>query len=563
MPLREVCCERFLWWCHKRKESLVGYVQGMRAAFSTRFLMLMFFVQCFLNGVAFMTIVDSMFPLFKSLGMDPSRLQILVTLAMAPWSLKPLMGILSDSVALGRFHKRYWMVLSCGVGIVGASLLVTGTRNVTLLVMMFFCVNYQISSCDLLVEGKFAELMNANPGTGSNIVTLKSGMQQLGFITAMGYVGPLADEGRFTVMYVICLCFLATPIVPLLLGWLPEEKIAVWTTLQRIAKLDVRKLKSEWKIILFVALIGVCGPCVSLWMAFSPLQDVQMSHVIGLSLGFVILAIGIIGGYCVFPHLVGHVVVYQIVTALTRVDVGTALDFFYTASPECLPNGPHFSYKYYITLTGTLGTCVGFMSVFVYQWVFSKWKFRNALIFATLLSGVAGIFDVVMVKRWNLAMGIPDKAFYVIGEAILERAINMLLWIPSSTIIGKVCPKGLEAATYAYLAGMSNFARTVSSLSGAMAINWAQLRMNPPTTNVTVARSALIEEPYVCEWSKLWLLVVFGHVVLPTVGGLVASFLIPNVYQTENLTPVKKGEQETTFYELDELDECSSLEEET
>jgi len=179
-------------------------------------------------------------------------------------------------------------------------------------------------------------------------------------------------------------------------------------------------------------------------------------------------------------------------------------------------------------LGGILGTIVSFLFVFVYQLVFSKWKFRNVLLFVTLLSGVAGAFDVIIVKRWNLVIGIPDKAFYVIGEAIMEKGIGMLRWIPSSAIIGKACPHGMEAATYAYLAGMSNFASTVASLSGAMAIDWTGLLMNPP--NSTTAG-------YECNWDNLGLLVLIGHVILPVVGGCLIVLVIPNVYQTEQLVP--------------------------
>lgn len=557
MPLHNGC-ERCAWYFHQKKETLLGYARDMRNAFTSKFIGLMFLTQCFLNGIVFMTVIDSMFPLFKSLGLEPSRLQILVTLAMAPWSLKPLMGIVSDSIALGRYHKRYWMLCSCAVGVIGSSILVTGTRNVPLLVMMFFCLNYQISNCDLLVEGKYAEMMNAAPSTGSNIVTLKSGMQQLGFIVAVTYVGPLADQNHFTVMYVICLCFCVTPVIPLLLGWLPEEKVPVYTTLQRLFKVNTEKLRTKWKMITFVAIIGLCGPCVSLWMAFSPLPDTQMSRIIGLSMGALVLIVGIVGGYCAFPRQIGHVVLYQIITSLTQVNVGTALDFFYTASEECLPNGPHFSYTYYIMLTGILGTCVGFVSVFIYQLVFSKWKFRNALLLTTILSGVAGLFDVAMVLRWNVALGISDKAFYIVGEAILEKAIGMLLWIPASTIIGKVCPEGMEAATYAYLAGMSNFARTVSSLSGAMAIDWAGLRMNPPLPTLGNNITRIDDDYYVCNWDNLWILVLAGHVVAPTIGGCLASFLIPNVYQTEDITPKKS----TQIHQLEDylLDEITTTE---
>lgn len=140
----------------------------------------------------------------------------------------------------------------------------------------------------------------------------------------------------------------------------------------------------------------------------------------------------------------------------------------------------------------------------------------------------------------------------MIGEAILEKGIAMLLWIPSSAIIGKACPSGMEAATYAYLAGMSNFAGTVSSLSGAMAIDWANLKMNPPLGNLTAAADV-----YVCNWDNLWLLVLIGHIIAPVVVGCAAVFVIPNVYQTEPLLVVvdekKATEDETLFTSFDEL----------
>lgn len=179
----------------------------------------------------------------------------------------------------------------------------------------------------------------------------------------------------------------------------------MWSTLQRLVYVNTEKLKSQWKMVVFVAFIGLSGPGVSIWMAFSPLEDVLLSRIIGLSVGGAILLVGIIGGYCAFPRVVGHVVLYLILTSLARVDVGTALDFFYTASEECLPGGPHFSFSYYIMLGGILGTLMSFLFVFIYQALFSKWKFRNVLLFTTLLGGVAGVFDVAMVKRWNIVIG--------------------------------------------------------------------------------------------------------------------------------------------------------------
>ena len=500
---------------------LKNYVREMTDAFSLKFLLFMFVVQCFLNGIIFMTLNGASFPLFKSLGLDPSTLQIMSTLAMAPWSLKPLLGMLSDVVAIGRYNKRYWLIGASFVGVVGAAFLSTGTTIVAIIVMMMFCLHYQVSNCDLLVEGKYAELMRKNPTTGSNIVTLKSGFQQFGFIIAMSFVGPLADSGSFTAMFIICLCFAATPIVPLVLGWLPEKKLHAKGKCSAIIIIDKPKIRESWKMLIFVGIIGLTGPIVSIVLAFS-----HVNRVVGLGVAFGVVTIGVVGGYLAFPRIIAHVALYQVLTSLSKINVSTALDFFFTASPRCLPNGPHFTFKYYITFTGILGTIVSFISVFLYQIFFSRWKFRNVLLFTTLLTCLSGVFDLVLVKRWNLLVGIPDKHFYIFGEPILENALQMLYWIPSSSIIAKVCPPGLEAATYAFLAGVSNFARTVSSLSGALAIDWLKLKMS--------------ESEEVCNWSNLWLLVLVGHILIPLVIGILAAlFLIPNRNQTDTLEDEK------------------------
>jgi hypothetical protein len=44
-------------------------------------------------------------------------------------------------------------------------------------------------------------------------------------------------------------------------------------------------------------------------------------------------------------------------------------------------------------------------------------------------------------------MGVSDKVFYMFGEAVVENVIILIVWIPSNTIIGKVCPEGFETAS--------------------------------------------------------------------------------------------------------------------
>jgi hypothetical protein len=106
----------------------------------------------------------------------------------------------------------------------------------------------------------------------------------------------------------------------------------------------------------------------------------------------------------------------------------------------------------------------------------------------------------------------------MLGEAVMESALNTLHHIPAATLLSKGLPRGLESSVFAFSAGMSNFARMISSLSGAILFEEAGIRSVPP-----------------CNFSALWWLVLLFHIVMPIVFGVGFSFLIPNKKQNEEL----------------------------
>jgi len=76
----------------------------------------------------------------------------------------------------------------------------------------------------------------------------------------------------------------------------------------------------------------------------------------------------------------------------------------------------------------------------------------------------------------------------------------------------------MESSCFAYLAGLANFASMISELSGGLIFEAAGV--------VTVGK---------CNFDSLWWLILVCHVGLPIVGGVGASWLIPNKLQTEEL----------------------------
>lgn len=501
-------------------QSFKNYCIRLRDAFTIKFIVLLFITQCFLKGIVFVIFTNGVFPLFKDMGIGASQIQLYGALVLSPWTVKPLFGVLSDLVAIGGYHKRWYMLVSIIVGIVGATMMVVEIRVAAIMVIFMTMVHFEIAVVDLLIEGQYAEMMRSHPATGSDIVTLSNGFQQLGFIIAMAFMGSLADLKLFRVSNIIALVLCATPIIPLVFGFLPETK----RVRAPVVLVDTLRIRKEWKIIIVVAFTGLAAPAMAAISAYA-------SKELGIICSLVVLTIATIGGFLAFPgnnYIIARVAAYQVAVQISKVSFSTALDFFFTADEACLPGGPGFNYQFYITISGIVGSVAALVTVFIYQIVFSKWNFRSVLLFTTVLSGLSGIFDIILVKRWNITiLGIPDIVFFLLGEDVIHSVIECLYWIPSSSIIGKVCPANMESCTYAYLAGISNFGRMVSAITGALLTEWAGIS----TLNRRNSTSG-------CNWENLDLLILGGHIIFMMAISIPAAFLIPNVPQDSQLLHV-------------------------
>lgn len=84
----------------------------------------------------------------------------------------------------------------------------------------------------------------------------------------------------------------------------------------------------------------------------------------GVSLGVAgtLVLLSTVGCFLAFPenhYIIGRIALFQVITYLSRPSLGSAMDYFYTAEPTCLPDGPHFSMSYYIFIAGLISTVAG------------------------------------------------------------------------------------------------------------------------------------------------------------------------------------------------------------
>jgi len=128
------------------------------------------------------------------------------------------------------------------------------------------------------------------------------------------------------------------------------------------------------------------------------------------------------------------------------------------------PWGPKFSVTVlsWVDCFGSLGLLVG---VTIYNKYLSEVSYRRIFMGAQLTMVISSFFDLVMVKRWNLAIGIPDIAM-LIGDDAFTSTMSRFFAMPMFILAAKVCPENAEATLFAMLMALSNFGNSVAQFIG-------------------------------------------------------------------------------------------------
>lgn len=506
----------------------------IREVYGNKFLFYLTIIQLFGKGLLYGIIGSLLLPIYKLIGIDGFSYQLYSIIVEIPWSLKPIFGVLSDLFIIGGYNKRYWILFANFFGSLFSLLLAIffQNKNPILICFCFFAMELQIAIQDLMTEAKYAEIMRKNPQTGSIIVSIVNALNSIGTLMSVVIVGILADKESYLIYNILLyICFIITllPIFPTFLGYLKENKSNKLFGLSDItdnvnsdnitdnANINVNSDNitadntNIKKIYILVFSIGIVSIVISIIFLFSTLA---VTIITGLS-----LLLGIIFGYKIYDKIIMNAILYRCLTYITYWGLSGAMDYFYTASNDCVKGGPHFSYKYYITWTGVVGAFISFIGTFIYQFFFGKTNIRKILLSTTLLCALFSCFDLIIVKRWNLSIGISDKWTYLLGDAICYNLIDMLNYIPLMTLISKICPEKLETTTYAFVSGISNLARIFSYLIGAYSIQIFKINTIIP-----------------CNFDNLWLLIIIGHIALNLLILIPCIFiLIPSIKPTDDI----------------------------
>eukprot|EP00802_Teleaulax_amphioxeia_P003947 Tamp_03950.p2 GENE.Tamp_03950~~Tamp_03950.p2 ORF type:complete len:496 (-),score=123.98 Tamp_03950:2008-3375(-) len=425
--------------------------------------------------------------------------------------MKGAIGVLSDSYPLLGYHKASYIIIVAVLGslaFIGLAALPIETAAIA--GMFMFLANLEIATADLLCEGKYAELMQTKPKTGSTMVSFVWGSFQVGSLIAACFVGPVADHFDPKVLFWVLAPIAASIIIPTGLGYLGDERVP-----DDKAGFKTELIKQYPYIISFCLVMAACalGNAV-IDIVFGDEHVWQAAYAI--SAAFLLSCMA----FLCLPRQLAMSNFYMFMASVLYINIGGAQDFWFTGSEKCVPGGPAFDYTYYNTYTAVVGSFTGWIGIVLFQTFMSGWTFRKLFWVTTLMQVVASAFDLLIINRYNIAWGIPDKWFYMFGDAVIGPAVMMFAFMPAVVLTSKLVPKGLESTTYALLAGFQNFGGVVSSQLGIFA---------------TEAAGIVTDEDKGCNFDNLSMLVAICHCALPLLAIPLTFLLIPDKLMTDKI----------------------------
>merc|ERR1719343_1872292 len=303
--------------------------------------------------------------------------------------------------------------------------------------------------------------------------------------------------------------------------------------------------RKDFKIIVTGLLLGLfAGMLVVFRLVDAPLPFGLTTASSGFLLVYSFASVCLILGmtFWCLPKTVCLIFVYIMFCRIAVLDVRYVLQQWYTTQ-ECddLPHFPNTVYQMIGLVMGNFFTLVG---IWLFENYVYYWNARASFWVTTLFTVVAAGFDLMMLTRFNQTLWswlpvmsekvewfcnedsctrggyrLDDMFGFLIGMQALKPIADTLDSMPSTVLLSKLCPAGVETTVFAMLAAIMNLGLTLSGLLAGFF--WEIFRVD-------------IE---VCDygWSPLgdsvnglqWALIV-GGVILPLTTIPATFCFIPN-----------------------------------
>jgi len=486
----------------------------------------------------------------KYLKLTAIEMQKYGIVASFPWTVKPLIGMVSDGFPIFGYNKRWYIAASSLVGSCAIYFVATykfDRSNGLYYIAGLTLINAQVAIADLLTEGKYAEAMRYNPNHSASMVSYVWGNITLGGIlaTVLSYIA-LKDE-NYHLLFWMALPFAVQCFLTSASGLLPELKVKRTKNGEVVVddgedddeddEVDAMGVGDAKKSVTFadedeetkkanrqkrsMNMMAILMGVICVIIAGIQIVGLDESTILSITLISCVLLSMLI--FFFLPRQLAKATFFLFITSVLSVSFGGAMTYWFTVDEKCNPGGPHFDYVYFTVYTSIVGQCSGIIGIWLFNIFFSKGSLRKAFWISSMISSLGSFFDYAIVKRWNVDyLSIPDKAFYMFGDAVLESIVGMMAYMPSVVLIAKMCPKNLETTMFAILASFANLGGSLSGSFGTFAMDYAGIK-----TDLTSGS---------CNWDNLPNLILVCGICMPLLAIPLTFIFVPNILMTDTIT---------------------------
>ncbi|KAK4745989.1 hypothetical protein SAY87_012301 [Trapa incisa] len=345
--------------------------------------------------------------------LEPSEAQVYFGIIQIPWIVKPLWGLLTDTIPICGFRRRPYFLLSGCLTIVSMLLLSLG-ENVPLASALSCLVisSVGVAIADVTVDACVTENSIAHPSLTGYMQSLCWFCSSIGALVGFSLSGFLihlmGSKGVFGILTIPATLIILT-------GILLRESPAQNFVHRRVDEKFLDAAKLTWMTLKHPE---VWRPCLYMYMSLA------------LSL-----------------------------------NIREGVFYWFTDAED----GPKFSQEIVgsIFSFGAIGSLLG---VLVYQNFLISHSLRATLFWAQLLFGIAGLLDLVLVLRLNLKFYVPDYLFVVMDD-IVSIFIIRIKWMPLLVLSSKLCPSGIEGTFFALLMSIDHLGLLSSSWTGGILLH--------------------------------------------------------------------------------------------
>jgi len=414
-------------------------------------------------------------------------------LALLPWSLKPVIGLVSDRFPICGHKKRFYVILfgACGIAASSAMAFYNTTLSIHATIFCVFLTSFQLAGTDLLTESEYAKVMALNPTSSASIVSIVWMFVFAGQIIGgtISGVGIKLNNGDILFWLLIPCC--VQLVLPAVMGWYDDSTCTPSRCDQGLAV-----------VAMCIATSAITLSIVSIYTTW------QVRLCICIIIALVMLALT---RKYLAPTIAASNM-YMFTASILNVEIPGTLNYWYTADETCVPGGPGFTMEFFVLTSGIVGAVSGAAAVLLFRYTsMQHWEFRTLFCTTTFLRCATALIDIAIVNRWNIHIGVPDRIFFILGKACVQSAVTMLEQTPAVILTSKLCTAGNESTIYAILAGFQNLGMAISLVVGTVLADSFGVHLTPG----------------VCTYSNLPYLISVANILLPMLSAPLSYWLVP------------------------------------